>query len=66
VALGKGAVFSREFPARCSFLAVTLLSLLSLRVPRDFRSALLSNLVLGVSLLIFLYVGQEIPGAPGG
>ncbi|QIN81354.1 divalent metal cation transporter [Rubrobacter tropicus] len=49
------------------FLAVTLLWLLNLRVPREFRSGLLSNAILGVSLLIFLYVGaQEILGALGG
>ena len=49
------------------FLAVTLLWLLNLRVPREFRSGWLSNLILGVSLLIFLYVGaQEIIGALGG
>ena len=49
------------------FLAITLLWLLNLRVPRQFRSGLLSNLILGVSLLIFLYVGaQEIIGALGG
>ncbi len=49
------------------FLAITLLWLLNLRVPREFRSGLLSNAILGVSLLIFLYVGiQEIIGALGG
>lgn len=49
------------------FLAITLLWLLNLRVPREFRSGLLSNLVLGVSVLIFLYVSvQEIIGAVGG
>lgn len=49
------------------FLAITLLWLLNLRVPREFRSGLLSNLVLGVSVLIFLYVSvQEIIGALGG
>jgi Mn2+/Fe2+ NRAMP family transporter len=49
------------------FLAITLLWLLNLRVPREFRSGWLSNLILGVSLLIFLYVGaQEIIGALGG
>ena len=49
------------------FLAITLLWLLNLRVPREYRSGLLSNLILGVSVLIFLYVGvQEIIGAIGG
>ena len=49
------------------FLAITLLWLLNLRVPREFRSGLLSNAILGVSVLIFLYVGaQEIIGALGG
>ena len=49
------------------FLAITLLWLLNLRVPRECRSGLLSNLILGVSVLIFLYVGvQEIIGAIGG
>ena len=49
------------------FLAITLLWLLNLRVPREFRSGWLSNLILGVSLLIFLYVGaQDIIGALGG
>ena len=49
------------------FLAITLLWLLNLRVPREFRSGLLSNLILGVSVLIFLYVSvQEIIGALGG
>lgn len=49
------------------FLAITLLWLLNLRVPRDYRSGLLSNAILGVSVLIFLYVGaREIIGALGG
>lgn len=49
------------------FLAITLLWLLNLRVPRQYRSGLLSNLILGVSVLIFLYVSaQEIIGALGG
>ena len=49
------------------FLAITLLWLLNLRVPREFRSGLLSNAILGVSLLIFLYVGaREIIGVLGG
>ena len=49
------------------FLAITLLWLLNLRVPRDYRSGLLSNAILGVSVLIFLYVSaQEIIGALGG
>ena len=49
------------------FLAVTLLWLLNLRVPRDYRSGLLSNLILAVSVLIFIYVAaQEIIGTIGG
>ena len=49
------------------FLAITLLWLLNLRVPREFRSGWLSNLILGVSLLIFLYVAaQELIGTLGG
>lgn len=49
------------------FLAITLLWLLNLRVPRDYRSGLLSNAILGVSVLVFLYVGaREIIGALGG
>lgn len=49
------------------FLAVTLLWLLNFRVPREFRSGPLSNLILAVSLLIFVYVAtQEIIGAIGG
>ena len=46
------------------FLAITLLWLLNLRVPREFRSGLLSNLILGVSVLIFLYVGRKRLSAP--
>ena len=49
------------------FLAVTLLWLLNRRVPREYRSGLLSNLVLGAALLLFIYVAtQEIIGAIGG
>jgi len=49
------------------FLAVTLLWLLNLRVEREYRSGLLSNLVLGAALLLFIYVAtQEIIGALGG
>ena len=49
------------------FLAITLLWLLNLRVPREFRSGLLSNLILGAALLLFIYVAtQEIIGAIGG
>ncbi len=49
------------------FLAITLLWLLNWRVPREYRSGLLSNLILGVSVLIFLYVSaQEIIGTLGG
>jgi Mn2+/Fe2+ NRAMP family transporter len=46
------------------FLAITLIWLLNRRVGREYRSGLLSNLILGVSVLLFLYVGiQEILGA---
>jgi Mn2+/Fe2+ NRAMP family transporter len=49
------------------FLAVTLLWLLNRRVPREYRSGLLSNLVLGAALLLFIYVAtQEIIGTIGG
>jgi hypothetical protein len=45
-------------------LAITLIWLLNRRVDREYRSGLLSNLILGVSVLLFLYVGiQEILGA---
>ncbi len=46
------------------FLALTLIWLLNRRVGREYRSGLLSNLILGVSVLLFLYVGiQQILGA---
>lgn len=46
------------------FLAITLIWLLNRRLDREYRSGLLSNLILGVSVLLFLYVGiQEILGA---
>ena len=46
------------------FLAITLIWLLNRRVGREYRSGYLSNLILGVSVLLFLYVGiQEILGA---
>ncbi|HZF57088.1 MAG TPA: Nramp family divalent metal transporter [Rubrobacter sp.] len=46
------------------FLAITLIWLLNRRVGLEYRSGLLSNLILGVSVLLFLYVGiQEILGA---
>ena len=46
------------------FLAITLIWLLNRRVDREYRSGLLSNLILGVSVLLFLYVGiQETLGA---
>ncbi len=49
------------------FLAITILWLLNRRVPREYRSGLLSNLILVVSVLIFLYVSvQEILGTLGG
>ena len=49
------------------FLAVTLLWLLNRRVPREYRSGLFSNLVLGAALLLFVYVAtQEIIGAISG
>jgi hypothetical protein len=36
-------------------------------VTREYRSGLLSNLVLGVSVLLFIYVGiQEVLDALGG
>ena len=46
------------------FLAITLIWLLNRRVGREYRSGLLSNLILGASVLLFLYVGiQEVLGA---
>ena len=46
------------------FLAITLIWLPNRRVDREYRSGLFSNLILGVSVLLFLYVGiQEILGA---
>ncbi len=49
------------------FLAVTLLWLLNRRVPREYRSGPLSNLILGAALLLFIYVAtQEIIGVIGG
>ena len=43
------------------FLAITLLWLLNRRVTREYRNGLLSNIILGVSVLLFIYVGiQEI------
>ena len=46
------------------FLAITLIWLLNRRVDREYRSGLLSNLILGVSVLLFLSVGiQETLGA---
>lgn len=49
------------------FLAITLLWLLNRRVGREFRSGLLSNIILAVSVLLFLYVGlQEVLGTIGG
>lgn len=49
------------------FLAITLLWLLNRRVTREYRSGLLSNLILGVSVLLFIYVGvQEVLDTIGG
>jgi Mn2+/Fe2+ NRAMP family transporter len=46
------------------FLAITLIWLLNRRVDREYRSGILSDFILGVSVLLFLYVGiQEILGA---
>jgi Mn2+/Fe2+ NRAMP family transporter len=43
------------------FLAITLLWLLNRRVTREYRNGLLANIILGVSVLLFIYVGiQEI------
>jgi Mn2+/Fe2+ NRAMP family transporter len=43
------------------FLAGTLLWLMNRRVPREFRNGLLANIILGASVLLFIYVGiQEI------
>jgi Mn2+/Fe2+ NRAMP family transporter len=43
------------------FLAITLLWLLNRRVTREYRNGLLSNIILGVSVLLFIYVGiQEV------
>jgi Mn2+/Fe2+ NRAMP family transporter len=48
------------------FLALTLLCLLNRRVGREYRSGLLSNIILAVSVLLFIYVGvQEVLGAIG-
>jgi Mn2+/Fe2+ NRAMP family transporter len=49
------------------FLAITLMWLLNLRVGREYRSGLLSNIILGASVLIFVVLAaQEIIGAVGG
>jgi hypothetical protein len=49
------------------FLAITLLWLLNLRVGREYRSGLLSNIILAASVLIFAVLAvQEIIGAIGG
>lgn len=49
------------------FLALTLMWLLNRRVGREYRSGWLSNLILGVSVLLFAVVAiQEIIGAIGG
>ena len=43
------------------FLAITLLRLLNRRVTREYRNGLLANIILGVSVLLFIYVGiQEV------
>jgi hypothetical protein len=49
------------------FLAITLMWLLNLRVGREYRSGLLSNIILGASVLIFVVLAaQEIIDAVGG
>lgn len=49
------------------FLALTLMWLLNRRVRREYRSGWLSNLILGISVLLFAVVAaQEIIGAIGG
>jgi hypothetical protein len=49
------------------FLAITLMWLLNLRVGREYRSGLLSNIILGASVLIFVVLAaQEIIGAISG
>ena len=46
------------------FLAAALLWLMNRRVPREYRNGLLANLILGASVLLFIYVGiQEVLGA---
>jgi glucan phosphoethanolaminetransferase (alkaline phosphatase superfamily) len=43
------------------FLSATLLWLMNRRVTREYRNGLLANVILGASLLLFIYVGiQEI------
>jgi threonine/homoserine/homoserine lactone efflux protein len=49
------------------FLAITLVWLLNLRVGREYRSGLLSNVILVASVLVFAALAvQEIIGAIGG
>jgi hypothetical protein len=49
------------------FLAMTLMWLLNLRVGREYRSGLLSNIILGASVLIFVVLAaQEIIDAVSG
>jgi Mn2+/Fe2+ NRAMP family transporter len=49
------------------FLAITLMWLLNLRVGREYRSGLLSNIILGASVLIFVVLAaQEILDAVSG
>lgn len=49
------------------FLAITLMWLLNRRVSREYRSGWLSNLILGISVLLFIVVAvQEIIGAISG
>ena len=49
------------------FLAITLMWLLNLRVGREYRSGLLSNIILGASVLIFVVLAaQEIFDAVSG
>ncbi len=43
------------------FLAGTLLWLMNRRVTREYRNGLIANIILGASVLLFVYVGiQEV------
>ncbi|HET7480606.1 MAG TPA: hypothetical protein VFJ72_13955 [Rubrobacteraceae bacterium] len=49
------------------FLAITLMWLLNRRVDREYRSGLLSNIILGASVLLFAVLAvREILGQFGG